>query len=333
MAEAELLCERRGAAGLVTLNRPQALNALTHGMVLALSPRARRLGRRPGGDPHRRDRRRRARLLRRRRHPPPLRSRQGRPSRGGAALLARRIRAQRPHQALSEALCGAHRRHRHGRRRRDLASRQPSGRGRALPVRDAGGRHRLLPRRRRDLRAAAPAWRDRHLSRAHRRPGAGAPTRSRSDLRPTPCPRRISPSVTETLVAGEPVEDALARFARPPRRSSPCAGAADDRRAASPAGAFPRSWSASMPLPRKALHSLAKRPRTIRTKSPTSLAVALEQMRRGGALDFEDAMRDRVPHRVADHRRPRLLRGRPRRDHRQGRRPALAPGDARRGRC
>src|SRR4051812_49783209 len=37
MAEAELLCERRGAAGLVTLNRPQALNALTHGMVLELS--------------------------------------------------------------------------------------------------------------------------------------------------------------------------------------------------------------------------------------------------------------------------------------------------------
>src|SRR5215210_7441719 len=37
MAEAELLCERRGPAGLVTLNRPQALNALTHGMVLELS--------------------------------------------------------------------------------------------------------------------------------------------------------------------------------------------------------------------------------------------------------------------------------------------------------
>ena len=29
----------------------------------------------------------------------------------------------------------------------------------------------------------------------------------------------------------------------------------------------------------------------MRTKSPTSLAVALEQMRRGGSLDFEDAMR------------------------------------------
>lgn len=32
----EILFDRRGAAGLVTLNRPQALNAVTHGMVLAL---------------------------------------------------------------------------------------------------------------------------------------------------------------------------------------------------------------------------------------------------------------------------------------------------------
>ena len=35
-AQPEILFERRGAAGLVTLNRPQALNAVTHGMVLAL---------------------------------------------------------------------------------------------------------------------------------------------------------------------------------------------------------------------------------------------------------------------------------------------------------
>ena len=33
---ADILFERRGAAGLVTLNRPQALGAVTHGMVLAL---------------------------------------------------------------------------------------------------------------------------------------------------------------------------------------------------------------------------------------------------------------------------------------------------------
>jgi len=33
---AEILFERRGAAGVVTLNRPKALNAVTHAMVLAL---------------------------------------------------------------------------------------------------------------------------------------------------------------------------------------------------------------------------------------------------------------------------------------------------------
>jgi enoyl-CoA hydratase len=33
---AEILFERRGAAGIVTLNRPKALNAVTHAMVLAL---------------------------------------------------------------------------------------------------------------------------------------------------------------------------------------------------------------------------------------------------------------------------------------------------------
>lgn len=34
--DAEILFERRGAAGVVTLNRPQALNAVTHAMVRAL---------------------------------------------------------------------------------------------------------------------------------------------------------------------------------------------------------------------------------------------------------------------------------------------------------
>ena len=36
MEGADILFERRGAAGLVTLNRPKALNAVTHAMVLAL---------------------------------------------------------------------------------------------------------------------------------------------------------------------------------------------------------------------------------------------------------------------------------------------------------
>src|SRR4051812_17828457 len=35
--DSEIVFERRGAAGLVTLNRPQALNAVTHNMVRALA--------------------------------------------------------------------------------------------------------------------------------------------------------------------------------------------------------------------------------------------------------------------------------------------------------
>ena len=45
---AEILFERRGAAGIVTLNRPKALNAVTHGMVLALRAQLDALGRRSG---------------------------------------------------------------------------------------------------------------------------------------------------------------------------------------------------------------------------------------------------------------------------------------------
>jgi enoyl-CoA hydratase len=39
MSEDEILFDRRGAAGIVTLNRPAALNAVTHGMVQALRAR------------------------------------------------------------------------------------------------------------------------------------------------------------------------------------------------------------------------------------------------------------------------------------------------------
>src|SRR4029077_17998544 len=35
--EPHILFEKRGALGLVTLNRPKALNALTHGMCLGMS--------------------------------------------------------------------------------------------------------------------------------------------------------------------------------------------------------------------------------------------------------------------------------------------------------
>lgn len=39
MSEAEVLFEERGSIGLVTLNRPKALNSLTHGMCVAITER------------------------------------------------------------------------------------------------------------------------------------------------------------------------------------------------------------------------------------------------------------------------------------------------------
>jgi len=39
MSEGDILFERRGAAGLITLNRPQALNAVNHAMVIELTAR------------------------------------------------------------------------------------------------------------------------------------------------------------------------------------------------------------------------------------------------------------------------------------------------------
>ena len=44
MESSDILFARRGAAGIVTLNRPKALNAVTHEMVRALGAPARRLG-------------------------------------------------------------------------------------------------------------------------------------------------------------------------------------------------------------------------------------------------------------------------------------------------
>jgi enoyl-CoA hydratase len=48
MTDDEALFEQRGALGLITLNRPKALNALTHGMCLSMSARLREWSRDPG---------------------------------------------------------------------------------------------------------------------------------------------------------------------------------------------------------------------------------------------------------------------------------------------
>ena len=74
-APPEILFERRGAAGLVTLNRPQALNAVTLGMVRAFTRQLQEWRDDPGDHARRADGRGRARVLGRRRYPRALRRR------------------------------------------------------------------------------------------------------------------------------------------------------------------------------------------------------------------------------------------------------------------
>ena len=87
-APPEILFDRRGAAGLVTLNRPQALNAVTLGMVRAFT-----------------------RQLQEWRDDPAI-TRVVLTAAGGRAFSAggdlwRGICPQHDHQALSQALCRA----------------------------------------------------------------------------------------------------------------------------------------------------------------------------------------------------------------------------------
>ncbi len=70
--DAEALIERRGAAGVIILNRPKALNALTLTMVRLMAAALDAWQRRPVGHPRRHRRRRRQGVLRRGRHPHPL---------------------------------------------------------------------------------------------------------------------------------------------------------------------------------------------------------------------------------------------------------------------
>jgi enoyl-CoA hydratase len=96
------------------------------------------------------------------------------------------------------------------------------------------------------------------------------------------------PRIRDTLVDGRPLDDIL------PGEDRPSAGELLQNRST-----IDRCFSAetvsaiAARLEQAAGGSAfaAKTLATIRTKSPTSLAIALEQMRRGRALSFEDAMR------------------------------------------
>ena len=164
----EIRFERRGALGIVILDRPQALNALTWGMVRELSrwlavwrddPKIAAVlvkaapGRAfcAGGDIRAVDRSRPS----------------GRHCRRDP-VLSRRVPAQLADPHLPQALYVAARRHHHGRRGRHLGAWRLSGGHREHAAGHAGDRDRLLPRCRRHLVPAALPRRDRHVSRAHR---------------------------------------------------------------------------------------------------------------------------------------------------------------------
>ena len=182
----EVLIRREGRAGRITMNRPKALNALTHAMVgriweallawrddpaveLVLLDGAGDRGLCAGGD---------VRSLYESRT-------QGSGLRQG--LLARRVPAQRADRPLPQAVCGAPGRHRHGRRHRALRPRPAPHRHGALAARHARDRHRPDPRRGRHVAAGARAGRGRHLPGPDRREHAGC--------RCHPCPlrRRLRP--------------------------------------------------------------------------------------------------------------------------------------------
>ncbi|HJW78785.1 MAG TPA: enoyl-CoA hydratase/isomerase family protein, partial [Beijerinckiaceae bacterium] len=103
-------------------------------------------------------------------------------------------------------------------------------------------------------------------------------------------PSAALPEVRDALVAGEPVDDALARFAHAPGGAL-LSGEREtiDRCFTGPT--VPEILERLDEAAAQGSEFARKTAATMRTKSPTSLAVALEQMRRGGSLDFEDAMR------------------------------------------
>ena len=217
--DAEALIERRGAAGVIVLNRPKALNALTLTMVRLMAraldawqddPLVTRVVISGAGDKAfcaGGDIRHLYELGRAGDHA------------GQLDLLARGIPAQRAHPHLPEARRRADRRHRDGRGRRRVDQRGAPDRGRALLLRHARGGDRVLPRRRRHLFPAASRASRGRLSRPDRpqgRRGRRGRLRARRDLRPERRHRRARRRARERRRGRR----AIARFAAPPPASA-----------------------------------------------------------------------------------------------------------------
>jgi enoyl-CoA hydratase len=109
------------------------------------------------------------------------------------------------------------------------------------------------------------------------------------------------PGLREALIAGEPVEEALSRAA-----ADPGPAPLDAQRAVIDACFSGESVAAILQRLDKAAEQgsdfAAKTAAGMRAKSPTSMNLAFEQVRRGAALDFEDAMKVefRIVSRIGD---------------------------------
>jgi len=105
----------------------------------------------------------------------------------------------------------------------------------------------------------------------------------------------------QALIAGEPVEAALAEASVDPG-PAPLAGARDTIDSCFSADSVPAVLRRLDEAAGQGSEFAAKAAATMRTKSPTSLCIAFEQVRRGASLDFEEAMRTefRIVSRIGD---------------------------------
>jgi enoyl-CoA hydratase len=285
----EVLCERNGAAGVITLNRPQALNAITHGMVRAIRAALEDWASDPavtgivvtaagerafsaGGDI-----RHLYELGKARRYDEALRF-----WRDEYALNVRIKRYPKPYIALIDGIVmgggvgvSLHGSHRIAGDRYQFA--MPEVGIGFFP--DVGATY-SLPR--------LPGETGTYLALTGERVRA-------ADGLALGLATHVVPSASlrdllAALVAGEPVGDALARF-----EGKPAAAPLDEvRPTLDRCFAAPTVLSILARLDGAAARGSAfagKAAATIRTKSPTSLVIALGQMRRGKTLSFEDAMR------------------------------------------
>jgi len=97
-------------------------------------------------------------------------------------------------------------------------------------------------------------------------------------------------TLREALVAGEPVEQALSQASADPG-PAPLAAEREVIDACFSAGSVSAILQRLDEASARGSEFAARTAAAMRTKSPTSMSLAFEQVRRGASLDFEEAMR------------------------------------------